>query len=262
MTDPSGVLAAFVNLDQEQLRTLDDDGSYGASDDIADMSAQTQMQQQNEMTREQCADPVSTEETNATFANEEEATASAAAAQNTQDNTTHNNGSRRARIKNAFFSKLKTKRLLPKRQQRHELREEHDEEDIETPYVAIQDNIAAPTLPVSQMSTINYVTTEENAQVEPDCDLLDPPKLSSELFNWYINRSWKKKLLTLLFVITSAFVLYDILFCQGWRIQAVVDRFLDWMRIHPVLGVYGYIGILSLTSCELSSIETLMHLHL
>jgi hypothetical protein len=253
MTEKStGVLAAIVNLDEEQLRTVDDEGSYGTKGDIADESKKQQQQPSggadtSEFTSAPEAQAPQQEDTTCEAAND-------------------NYGSQQTRIKNAIFSKWKTNRLIPKRRKD----EQADEGDIEASYVMFDDTISDTDQSTQTSVSNNSVTSAkvgagaeqssadlglENQTVSsfsngPHETPPPPLKLSSELFHWYIHRSWKKKLLTLLVVASSALVLHDILFCQGKRSQGVVDRFLDWMRIHPVLGIYGYIGVLAVTSCK------------
>lgn len=262
MAEKSRVLAAIVNLDEEQLRTVDDEGSYGTSADIADGTPVKQKQRQ----MGDDIDCVARNEEQSVV-NETDCQPSSSVLEAPQyvseeiSPATTPYGNRRSRIKNAILSKWKTNRLIPKRTQY----EQQDDGDIETPYAAMGE--ATPTKSISQTSAATSLAPERASQ--PSADLLGlesqsvssfnngpldrPPTqlaLSSELFHWYIHRSWKKKLLTLLVVASSAIVLYDLLFCKGWRSQAVVDRFLDWMRLHPVLGIYGYIGVLAVTSCE------------
>ena len=270
MTDKtSGVLAAIVNLDEEQLRTVDDDGSYGTSADIADGTPVKQIRRMDDE-----VDRVSRDAERTAAVDEFDCQPSSFVPEAPQyyaaqePSSTAPYGSRRTRIKNAIFSKWKTNRLNPKRRQA----DNNEEGDIEASYVSMDDT-NSPGRSMSQLSVSAPTAKDRKSQLSADhqsSDLLglenqstvssfnngplDPPPpqlaLSSELFHWYIHRSWKKKLLTILVVASSAIVLYDILFCQGWRSQAVVDRFLDWMRLHPVLGIYGYIGVLAVTSCK------------
>ena len=274
----SGVLAAIVNLDEEQLHTVDDQGSYGTSDDIADDSPQ-RMNQPQEMIEEDTrvhndatASASSANDTSADTSTAPEVPQYALEPTNTDSLPNNPHGSRRARIKNAIASKWKFNRpSFPKKRQQEQIM---NDGDIEANYIPFDDDNAATSTPVkstSHMAITTPVATEQihpTTTTPPSANLLrfenekpssfhnsphDPPpqlKLSSELFHWYIHRSWKKKLLTLLVVTSSAIVLYDILFCRGVRSEAVVDQFLDWMRLHPVLGIYGYIGVLAVTSCE------------
>ena len=265
----SGVLASIVNLDQEQLHTLDDQGSYGANDDIADA-----MNPSHEIT-----------ETAAVVANIQSnmATVSAAAEigqptptvpeapQYLQPNNIMNpqnisHESRRARIKNAITSKWRFNK--PKNVQQQTNSSDDTIGDIETNYISFHDPDAiTPVKSYSLENAASIATNQIHATTPPSSDLLgihnanpntfqnnpspqQTTTLSSELFHWYIHRSWKKKLLTLLVVTSSAVVLYDLVFCRGVGSEAAVGRFLDWMNRHPILGIYGYIGILAVTSCE------------
>jgi hypothetical protein len=262
MAEKSGVLAAIVNLDEEQLRTVDDEGSYGTSADIADGSPVRNSQMNNEV------DQVSSDA--ARCAALDEADGTPLPTQSESDAPNNTSSSRRTRIKNAIFSKWKTNRPIPKKQQ-------DNNGDIEASYIAMDENNMTSSSPsvagstsnatekVSQSSPNHQTQSEDLLGLEQQNEVssfnngpLNPPPpqlaLSAELFHWYIHRSWKKKLLTLFVVASSAIVLYDILFCSGRRSEEVVDRFLDWMRLHPVLGIYGYIGVLAVTSCKFSHV--------
>jgi hypothetical protein len=253
MVEKSGVLAAIVNLDEEQLRTVDDEGSYGTS---ADIVAPVKHSQMNDGA-DRAASSAALDKTDGTTAPTQPAS----------DAPNNSYGSRRTRIKNAIFSKWKTNQLIPEKQQ-------DDDGDIETSYLAIDDNVATSSPSVagtsiatekaSQLPSPNQTQSEDVLGLEQQNNVssfnngpLNPPPpqlaLTSELFHWYIHRSWKKKLLTVFVVASSAIVLYDILFCSGRKSEDVVDRFLDWMRLHPVLGIYGYIGVLAVTSCKFVS---------
>jgi hypothetical protein len=259
MTEKQVVLAAIVNL-EEQLRNADDDGSYGTIDGTAAGPQTTSAPQRQ---GQELRPSVSSLEVDAADVASTNADSSRA-----KDDTGTNAGTRRNRIKNSILSKWKPKnRLLPKRNE-EENQEEND--DVESPYIALDEapiRIATPERPASVQS-ITAATKEASAN-EPSVDLLGlekgqtkfsfnnspepapkPLKLSSELFHWYIHRSWKKKLLTLLVVASSGVVLYDLLFCQGSRVKNFLDGFLYWMGLHPLLGIYGYIVVLAGASCE------------
>ena len=296
----SAVLAAIVNLDEEQLRTVDDDGSYGNCDDITgcdqdDEENQTDPQdthpKSQELTETECIpqddeiDRVSRAEARCAPVNDVMATAAEPTlsnapkipqySPNSQQQSKYNYGSRRSRIKNAIFSKWKTNRLLPKKTESESTNGKDDAQSSSAEKLEQSNSISSP-LPQNANDTPS-ATEKKNSSSQtihntPTADLLGlestttptkhtqfqsnqtqtplPPTLSKELFHWYVNRSWKKKLTTLLVALSSGIVLYDILFCHGTKSQEYVDRFLDWMRMHPVLGIYGYICVLALTSCK------------
>ena len=289
----SAVLAAIVNLDEEQLRTVDDDGSYGTCDDIAgcdqeEEENQTDHQhQQSQETHERECISQDDEIDRVSRAEARCAPVTAVVAEPTlpnalkipqyspdsQQQSKYNYGSRRARIKNAIFSKWKTNRLLPKKTEPESI----DGEDAHSSY-ATEVGQSSINHPLPQNANTSSTTEKRNSSnqtihtLTPTADLLGlesttpppkrtqfhsnqsqtplPPTLSKELFHWYVNRSWKKKLTAFLVLLSSGMVLYDILFCHGTKSQEYVDQFLDWMRAHPVLGIYGYICVLALTSCK------------
>lgn len=71
-----------------------------------------------------------------------------------------------------------------------------------------------------------------------------------ELLHWYTNRSWKKKLLTVLVFVSSALVICDLFVFEGGYVEGWIDGFLQWVGEHHLWGVWGYIVVLGLTSCE------------
>ena len=96
---------------------------------------------------------------------------------------------------------------------------------------------------------------DKNNQPSTLSDPSDPTNnnekhIVQELCHWYINRSWKKKLLTTLVVMTMIPVTIDLFILKTGYVQGFLDRFLDWMRKNDVWGVWAYIAMLILTSCE------------
>ena len=259
-TTADTLLKAIVNLDENQLRNVDDERSFGTAADIADGERSQQCLQQQQ-------------------ANGNEVPASPQDCDSNGDTENKVNNDRRNRLKNAIVFKWKTHRLLSTIRQSEEQHHHHqqqlqlqfNDEDVEASYVALDDTATTTTTTISSkvssaLSSLKLKSANsfQNAKKSILTSLHEDdkpsatashstlqPKLSAELFHWYIHRSWKKKLLTLLVATSSAFVLYD-LFTGGndGKVHTFVNRFLDWMNRHPVWGVYAYIGVLALASRE------------
>ena len=69
-----------------------------------------------------------------------------------------------------------------------------------------------------------------------------------EVFQFLVRRSWKKKLCTLLVVLSTIPVLLDIFILRTGYISSNINNFLHWMMTHPILGVFAYIALLIATS--------------
>jgi uncharacterized membrane protein YdjX (TVP38/TMEM64 family) len=69
-----------------------------------------------------------------------------------------------------------------------------------------------------------------------------------EVFQFLVRRSWKKKLCTLLVVLSTIPVLLDILILRTGYISSNINNFLHWVMTHPILGVFAYIALLIATS--------------
>lgn len=260
-TTTDTLLKAIVNLDENQLRSVDDEGSFGTAGDIADGGRSQQCPQQQQTDgNELSTSPLDCN--------------SNGHAANVNVNFNH----RRNRLKNAIVSKWKTHRSLSTKRQSEEQQQrqkQFDDEDVEASYVALDETATTTTTTISSVvsSALSSLKVKGVHSFQKAKSILTPPhnndddsqpsptashstlqpKLSTELFHWYIHRSWKKKLLTVLVVTSSAFVLYD-LFTGGnqGKVDTFLGRFLDWMNRHPVWGVYAYIGVLALASRECS----------
>eukprot|EP00804_Cyclotella_cryptica_P028465 CCRYP_018817-RA/>CCRYP_018817-RA protein AED:0.12 eAED:0.12 QI:536/1/1/1/1/1/3/354/517 len=254
------LLKAIVNLDEKQLRNVDDEESYGAADDIAD--GQRSQQRQPQQASNVNGMPALTQDRNEI---------SDANDINLNDSDESNNNSRRNRLKQAILSKWKPRRLLPiKKQSEEQQQQQLENEDVEASYIPLDDK-TSPTITTSLLSPASLVATalaslkmqkkqfrkeatsnnlEDNTSSQNNTNESLEPKLSTELFHWYINRSWKKKLLTLLVVASSAFVLHDLFVGgnEGGKVHGFLHGFLEWMEDHPLGGVYAYICVLALTS--------------
>mmetsp|Transcript_42898 Transcript_42898/g.91212 ORF Transcript_42898/g.91212 Transcript_42898/m.91212 type:complete len:474 (-) Transcript_42898:303-1724(-) len=96
------------------------------------------------------------------------------------------------------------------------------------------------TAPQKEGSTTNTSTSQQQQQQQqPVC---------IELFARIRRRSWKKKLLTLLALLTVVPATLDLFVLRTGHVASWIDSFLDWMGEHPLLGVWAYVGALTLTS--------------
>ena len=69
-----------------------------------------------------------------------------------------------------------------------------------------------------------------------------------ELFYFFVNRSWKKKLFTILVIAMFIPVFLDLFILQTGVVSGTIDNLLDWMAEYPLLGVWAYIAMVSFAS--------------
>ena len=74
------------------------------------------------------------------------------------------------------------------------------------------------------------------------------PHIAKELCLFLKHRSWKKKLMTLVVVLSVSPVILDIFVFRSGHLQDIFDDYLDWMGMHPLFGPFSYICMLVLTS--------------
>eukprot|EP00571_Detonula_confervacea_P010844 CAMPEP_0172301516 /NCGR_PEP_ID=MMETSP1058-20130122/3391_1 /TAXON_ID=83371 /ORGANISM="Detonula confervacea, Strain CCMP 353" /LENGTH=446 /DNA_ID=CAMNT_0013011659 /DNA_START=97 /DNA_END=1437 /DNA_ORIENTATION=+ len=74
------------------------------------------------------------------------------------------------------------------------------------------------------------------------------PHIIKELFHFFTRRSWKKKLLTILVILTIIPVILDIFILRSDHVKDFLDSFLEWMAEYPLLGVWAYVFMVMLTS--------------
>lgn len=75
---------------------------------------------------------------------------------------------------------------------------------------------------------------------------LEIKDLASELLEFVKYRCWKKKLLSVLLVISFCLVFYDLLF--GKYIFTWLTEYVKWMKVNPIAGIFAYIGIFVLAT--------------
>jgi len=74
------------------------------------------------------------------------------------------------------------------------------------------------------------------------------PHIAKELCLFLKHRSWKKKLMTLVVILSVSPVILDIFIFRSGHLQDIFDDYLEWMSEHPLLGPFSYICMLVLTS--------------
>ncbi|KAL7525810.1 hypothetical protein ACHAXR_001172, partial [Thalassiosira sp. AJA248-18] len=74
------------------------------------------------------------------------------------------------------------------------------------------------------------------------------PHIIKELFHFFLQRSWKKKLFTILVILTIIPVFLDLFLLQTGYVSSFIDTFLEWMAYNPLLGVWAYVAMLMLAS--------------
>mmetsp|Transcript_16187 Transcript_16187/g.38805 ORF Transcript_16187/g.38805 Transcript_16187/m.38805 type:complete len:503 (-) Transcript_16187:123-1631(-) len=94
---------------------------------------------------------------------------------------------------------------------------------------------------------------EKNSQTneQQEQDQKRRPHIIKELFLFFVRRSWKKKLFTVLAVCTIVPVLYDLIVLGSSgnsHVREWLDSFLGWMSQNPILGVWAYVLMIALAS--------------
>lgn len=103
----------------------------------------------------------------------------------------------------------------------------------------------------------NYVNMEKNAQPAPPQKYMTPPTrwqrykaefcdLFHELLNYGKNKSWKKKVLTVVVCASSFLVFADLLFFGN--IARWLQAFILWMGNNIILGIFAFIGLFVVTT--------------
>ncbi|KAL3826295.1 hypothetical protein ACHAXA_004613 [Cyclostephanos tholiformis] len=74
------------------------------------------------------------------------------------------------------------------------------------------------------------------------------PHIAKELLLLLKRRSWKKKLMTLVVILSVAPVILDVFVLRSGHLKDFMDDYLEWMGQHPLLGPFSYVTMLVLTS--------------
>ena len=91
-------------------------------------------------------------------------------------------------------------------------------------------------------------TPTEKLQDNPENNRSEQPHIIKELYTFFLRRSWKKKLFTILAVGMIIPVILDVFILRTGYVTTFLDNFLEWMRENELLGVWSYIAVLAVAS--------------
>ena len=74
------------------------------------------------------------------------------------------------------------------------------------------------------------------------------PHIIKELCLFLKNRSWKKKLMTFIAIVSAIPIVLDVFILRSGHLQSLFTTYLEWMTYHRLLGSLAYVFILVLTS--------------
>jgi hypothetical protein len=74
------------------------------------------------------------------------------------------------------------------------------------------------------------------------------PHIIKELCLFLKNRSWKKKLMTCIAIVSAIPIILDVFILRSGHLQSLFTTYLEWMTYHRLLGSLAYVFILVLTS--------------
>ncbi|KAL3772980.1 hypothetical protein ACHAW5_005052 [Stephanodiscus triporus] len=76
----------------------------------------------------------------------------------------------------------------------------------------------------------------------------EQPHIARELFLFLKRRSWKKKLLTLVVILSVTPVILDVFVFRSGHLRSCMSSYLTWIGEHTILGPFSYVAVLVLTS--------------
>ena len=88
----------------------------------------------------------------------------------------------------------------------------------------------------------------QKLQEKPENNRSEQPHIIKELYTFFLRRSWKKKLFTILAVGMIIPVILDVFILRTGYVTTFLDNFLEWMRENELLGVWSYIAVLAVAS--------------
>ena len=91
-------------------------------------------------------------------------------------------------------------------------------------------------------------TATQKLQEKPENNRSEQPHIIKELYTFFLRRSWKKKLFTILAVGMIIPVILDVFILRTGYVTTFLDNFLEWMRENELLGVWSYIAVLAVAS--------------
>ena len=89
-------------------------------------------------------------------------------------------------------------------------------------------------------------STPQEQQLDGRCS--EQPHIVKELYTFFLRRSWKKKLFTIFAIATIIPAILDLFILPTNYLKTFLDKFLDWMADHPLIGVWAYICVLIVAS--------------
>lgn len=91
-------------------------------------------------------------------------------------------------------------------------------------------------------------TPTQKLQEKPENNRSEQPHIIKELYTFFLRRSWKKKLFTILAIGMIIPVILDVFILRTGYVTTFLDNFLEWMRENELLGVWSYIAVLAVAS--------------
>lgn len=108
----------------------------------------------------------------------------------------------------------------------------------------------------AKQPTPTQVDNHQQKRQQPNVQVSNGPEeqpqqqqhVMKELFLLLRQRSWKKKLLTFLVVVTITPVFLDLFLLRTGHVTDFIDACLEWTSGHPLLGVWAHVCLLTLAS--------------
>lgn len=102
--------------------------------------------------------------------------------------------------------------------------------------------------PKTTNSTTTNSTNKNSIDIPPENQRDAQPHIIKELYTFFLRRSWKKKLFTILAISSLIPVILDVFVLQTNHITNFINNFLDWMAEYPLEGVWAYVCIITVSS--------------
>ena len=102
--------------------------------------------------------------------------------------------------------------------------------------------------PKTTNSTTTNSTNKNSIDIPRENQRDAQPHIIKELYTFFLRRSWKKKLFTILAISSLIPVILDVFVLQTNHITNFINNFLDWMAEYPLEGVWAYVCIITVSS--------------
>ena len=102
--------------------------------------------------------------------------------------------------------------------------------------------------PKTTNSTTTNSTNKNSIDIPPENQRDAQPHIIKELYTFFLRRSWKKKLFTILAISSLIPVILDVFVLRTNHITNFINNFLDWMAEYPLEGVWAYVCIITVSS--------------